>query len=152
MNNRDLHNHIEPAVAIAAAALDADTTPSAIDLQGFESAEIIFSIGAGGITFTSNNKVEFVLTHSDNNSSYDNVTADDVLGLAGGPGALTAVTNGIVGALTAAHATAAVYKLGYVGGRRYLKLKADFSGTHASPTPMSSTVIKGHPRISPYVA
>ncbi len=135
---KDLHSIIDVAELIAAATLTADNTPAAVDLLGFESAEILLSIGAGGITFTSTNKIEFVLTHSDDNSTYTNVTAADLLGV-------SSVTNGIVKSLVEAHATADVTRFGYRGGKRYLKLLADFSGTHSTGTPIGAVVVKGHP-------
>lgn len=140
---KDLHSHVSIAVAIAAAALDADPTPPAIDLQGFDSAEIVISVGVGGITFTGTNKVEFKLTHSDDDSTYTAVTIADVLGLD------LVGTGGIIKSLTAAHAAAAVYRYGYVGGKRYLKLLPDFGGTHASPTPMSAICIRSDPHLAP---
>ena len=135
---KDLHSIIEVAELIAAATYSADNTPEAVDLLGFESAEILLSIGAGGITFTTSNKIEFVMTHSDDNSTYTNVTADDLLGV-------SSVTSGIVKSLVAAHATADVTRFGYRGGKRYLKLLADFSGTHGTGTPIGAVVVKGHP-------
>lgn len=89
-------------------------------------------IGVGGITFTGTNKIEFVLTHSD----------DDVQGVTG-------VTNGIVKALKTAHAAAAVTKIGYIGYRRYLKVLADFSGTHGTGTPIAVAAILGRPHSAP---
>ena len=139
---RDLHSSVSVAVAIAAALLAADNTPPAIDLQGFDSAEIILTVGAGGITFSGTNKVEFVLTHSDDDSSYSPVTTADMLGV-------TVASGGIIRSLIAAHATAAAYRYGYVGGKRYLKLLADFSGTHGTGTPISAVVVRGNPHVAP---
>lgn len=140
---KDLHSNVAAMVAIACAALSDDNVPPAIDLQGFDSAEIVLNIGVGGITFTSTNKIEFKLTHSDNGTDYEAVTVDDVLGV-------DAVdTGGIIKALKTAHAAAAVYRFGYIGSRRYLKLLADFGGTHASATPIAASVIKGHPHLAP---
>lgn len=137
---KDIHSGMTALVAIAAATLDADNTPPAVDLQGYNAAEIVLSIGAGGITFTGSNKVEFKLTHSDDDSTYAAVTADDMLGLD------SVGDGGIIKTLSAAHATAAAYRFGYVGGKRYLKLLADFSGTHSSGTPVAAVVLagKGH--------
>jgi len=135
---RDLFNNLGLSVAIPAAAYDADNTPAAIDLQGFEGALVAISVGAGGITFSGTNKIEFKLTHSDDDSSYVAVTDADVQGLA------SVGAGGIILALTSAHASASVTKVGYVGGKRYLKLLADFSGTHGTATPIAATVIKGH--------
>lgn len=140
---RDLYSNIGFAVAIDAAALSADNTPAAVDLLGFDSAVIAIHVGVGGITFTGTNKIEFKLTHSNDNVTYDAVTVDDVQGLA------SVGTGGIIKSLITAHAAADVTKVGYVGGRRYLKLLADFSGTHGSPTPIAASVVKGDAKSKP---
>lgn len=133
---KDLHSGMTVVSAIGAAVLTADNTPAAIDLQGYNGAEIVLAIGVGGITFSGSNKIEFVLTHSDDDSSYTAVGADDVLGG-------TVAAGGIIKSLIAAHAAAACYRYGYKGSKRYLKLLADFSGTHGTGTPIAAMVIKG---------
>ncbi|MAM72600.1 MAG: hypothetical protein CMO29_02155 [Tistrella sp.] len=134
---KDIHSAMSVAVAIGNAVLTADNTPAAIDLRGYDAAEILLAIGAGGITFSGANKIEFKLTHSDDDVTYDAVDIGDVLGVA------SVGTGGIIKALIAAHADAAAYRFGYKGGRRYLKLLADFSGTHGTGTPIAALVIKG---------
>lgn len=133
---RDFHSKMSLVVAIGAAALNADNTPAALDLKGYDAAEIALAIGVGGITFDGTNKIEFKLTHSDDNVTYTAVTDADMLGVTG------IAAGGIIKALTAAHAAAAVYRYGYKGGKRYLKLLADFSGTHGTATPIAATLIK----------
>lgn len=135
---RDLHNNLGLSIALPAAEYDADNTPAAIDLLGFESALIAISVGVGGITFSGTNKIEFKLTHSDDDDTYEAVTIDDVQGLS------AVGTGGIILALTSAHASPSVTKVGYVGGKRYLKLLADFSGTHGTGTPIAALVVKGN--------
>lgn len=139
---RDLISNIGLAIAIPPAVYAADNTPAAVDLLGFASAAIVVEVGVGGITFSGTNKVEFKLTHSDDNVTYDAVTDDDVQGV-------TVDSGGIVRSLVAAHAAPSVVKVGYVGNRRYLKLLADFSGTHGTGTPISALVIKGNPADRP---
>lgn len=134
---KDLHSAINIATAIGAVVLSADNTPVAIDLQGYNSAEILLGIGIGGITFSGTNKIEFVVTHSDDDSTYTNVTDADIIGAA-------SISNGIIKSLIAAHAAAASYRFGYKGGRRYLKVLADFSGTHGAGTPVYAAVIRSH--------
>lgn len=128
--------------AIAPAVLDDDNTPAAIDIGNFGGAVVCIQVGVGGITFTADNKVEFKLTHSDDDSTYEAVTAADVKGVTPG-------TGGIVKSLVAAHAAASLTKIGYHGGRRYLKLLAEFSGTHTAGTPMSALVVGGEPYLAP---
>lgn len=135
---RDLFHNLGIEEAIPPAVFGADNTPAAIDLLGFESALLSIHVGVGGITFSGTNKIEFKLTHSDDDSSYSAVADDDVLGLS------SVGAGGIVLALTTAHAAASITRVGYVGGKRYLKLLADFSGTHGTGTPIAATVIKGH--------
>lgn len=141
---RDLASNVSNAVLIGAATLSADNTPVAVDLRGFDSAMILLNVGVGGITFSGTNKIEFVLTHSDDDSTYTNVTTADLNGADA-----IAVTNGIIKALTAAHASPAVYEFGYLGGKRYLKLLADFSGTHGTGTPIAASVVRGNPSLMP---
>lgn len=138
---RDLHSGMFAAVAIAAATLTDDNTPPTIDRQGYDAVEILLNIGVGGITFTTTNKVEFKLTHSDDDSTYTAVTLADMIGLA------SVGTGGIIKSLTAAHAAASVYRYGYKGGKRYLKLLADFGGTHATGTPIAATALLGAPYV-----
>lgn len=138
MATREMATSTAPVVMIGAATLSADNTPTAIDLQGCQEATILLNVGVGGITFTTTNKIEFVLTHSDDDVTYTNVTTAELTGADA-----TTVTSGIIKSLTAAHAAAAVYEFGYIGTKRYLKLLADFSGTHATGTPICATVVKG---------
>lgn len=140
---KDIHSGMSVAVAIGNEVLSADNTPPAIDLLGYDAAEIILSIGIGGITFSGTNKIEFKLTHSDDDTTYTAVELKDVLGLA------AVGAGGIIKSLVAAHAAAAAYRVGYKGGKRYLKLLADFSGTHGTGTPITAIAIKGHGHDNP---
>lgn len=138
---RDLHSRCSIHQMVGAAVLDDDPTPVVAEMSGFESAEIAIDVGIGGITFTTTNKVEFVAEHSDDGTTYDKVTDADMLGVSG-------ISDGIIKALTAAHAAAAVYRYGYRGARRYLKVTPVFGGTHSAGTPMAILVVKGDPHTS----
>ena len=140
---KDIHSGMTVAAIFGPVAMDADNTPAAIDLRGYDAAELILGIGIGGITFDGSNKIEFKLTHSDDDSTYDAVTVADMVGLA------SVGSGGIIKSLVAAHAAAAVYRFGYRGGRRYLKLLADFTGTHGSATPVFAAVAKMHGHDNP---
>lgn len=134
--------YVAPAVVFGPIALNADNTPAAIDLQGFGGAKLLIAVGVGGITFDASNKVEFKLTHSDDDSTYAAVAAADVL--LGSNADASVGSGGIVKSLVAAHAAASITEVEYIGGKRYLKLLADFSGTHGSATPVAAMVLKGH--------
>lgn len=139
---KDMRSETTLAVGLAAAALSSDTTGAIVDLQGYSAATLSLSVGVGGIAFSGTNKVEYVLDHSDDGSTFIAVTDDDVLGK-------TSISSGIIKSLEAAHAAAAVYAFGYRGGKRYVRLTADFSGTHGTATPMAATWILQGARSQP---
>jgi len=138
----DIHSDMDVKNVFGPVAMSADNTPVAIDLQGYHAAEIVLGVGIGGITFSGTNKIEFKLTHSDDNVSYAAVTEDDMLGVVPASG-------GIIKSLIEEHAAAAKYRYGYRGGKRYLKLLADFSGTHGAATPLSAEVVAMRPEVAP---
>ena len=138
---QDLHSTIFIQKVLGPVVATADNTPAALDRQGYDAVEIVLDIGIGGITFDSTNKIEFKVTHSDDDVTYTNVTDADMLGVTG-------ITSGIIKSLTSAHAAAAAYRFGYRGNKRYLKILHDFSGTHGTGTPISIDLILGSPMIA----
>lgn len=144
---RDLASDLAPVQVFGPAVLNADQTAVEVDLQGFHGAVVLIQVGVGGITFDATNKIEFTLRHKKlSTDTYADVGVSDLVGK-DKPASVGAT--GIVKALTAAHAAAAVYEIGYVGGRRYLEVDIEFSGTHGTGTPIAITVIKGNPEIAP---
>ena len=139
---RDLHSNIAVETMIGAEVLDADNVPVTVDLSGFKAAEILLTIGEGGIIFDGANKIEFIVSHSDDDDNYEPVTDADMLGV-------SEIVDGIVMTLDEEHAEAATYRLGYKGNRQYLQLLADFTGAHGTGTPIAAVAIKGEPRVAP---
>lgn len=139
---RDLHDNLSAALLIAPSTPTADTTPVSVDLLGFRGAMVLLYIGIGGITFTGVNKIEFILEHSLDNTSWSPVAQADVAGV-------TVAAGGIIRSLIAAKAAADFQEVSYIGGRRYIRLTADFSGTHGTGTPMFAAMVRGLPEQMP---
>jgi len=141
---RDLHDNLSPISMIDAAVLAADNTPTVIDLRGYQSAMVMIWAGAGGITFSGTNKIEFVLEHSTDNSTWAAVAQSDVVGT-------TVASGGIVRSFVAAKAAAdtTATKMSYIGARRYIRLTADFSGTHGTGTAIAAFAVRGNPDLLP---
>ncbi len=146
---KDLYSKILPVISIVPAVLAADNTPVAVDRQGFNSLVYEIAIGAGGITFDATNRIDFKLTESDDDSTYNAVADADIIGLGTGRILSTVGTGGIVLSLIAAHASGTVDKVGYIGNKRYTKMLADFSGTHGTGTAIYASAIKGNPNHAP---
>jgi hypothetical protein len=136
---KDIHNKILAAELIAPNIYDGDIPSAPVDLVDYEAAEVLLHIGAGGIPFTDTARIDFKLMHSEDGSNYSAVKSSDLVG------SPPVGEGGIIKSLTAAHATASLDQFGYIGGKRYLKLLADFSGTHETGTPIAALVVKGQP-------
>lgn len=134
---RDLTTQEAASFLLAPGAYDADDTSDALAMDRAAACSIHICVGAGGITFSGTNKVEFKLQHSLNGSDWTAVTAEHVRGVA------SVGAGGIVRALTAAHATPSVTSLGYIGAQPFVRMFTDFSGTHGSPTPMAVLAVRG---------
>jgi hypothetical protein len=140
---QDLKNNIGVVQSLAPAARDADANGTGVDLQGFESATVVIDMGAEGITLSSTNKIEIELEHSDDNSTFTDVTSSaDVIGA-------TPDSSGVIATFDDPAEAPAIASVGYIGGKRYIRAVANFSGTHGTATPMSVSVIKGHARKNP---
>lgn len=147
---KDMHSQMSIVGSIGPATLAADNTPAAIDLLGYNACEILLGIGIGGETFSGSNKIEIEISHSDDDVAYSRPTAEDFLGEVSVADGTTGYS--IVKSLIVAHAAAAAYRLGYVGGKRYLKILFNFSGTHNTGTPLCAMVLGLHPYIAPVPA
>ena len=130
------------AALLPADVYNADNTPAAVQIDNAKDTTIVIDVGAGGITFDATNKVEFKLSASDDGESYAAVADGEVVGA-------TVGTGGIIKSLIAAHAAATIDVLGYIGSAKYLKLLADFSGTHATGTAMAAYVVQGEAYLKP---
>lgn len=131
-----------------------DATPSVTGTDTFDYGSVTFQlwVGAGGITFTTSNKIEFIVYESDASGSGYTAAPDVALILdtnATAPG-----DTGIVRSIIAAHGTAdaTLTTVGYRGKKRYVKCVPTYGGTHSSPTPVRVGILLGHPYHAPITA
>lgn len=125
---RDLHSHIGATLALSPAVQAATIKGNAVDLLGFDSAELIINTGAiaGAGDFSAKLQESDTTTDSD----FADVGADHLLGSL--PPSLTAD---------------GTFKLGYVGSKRYARVVlTKNSGTSIAA---SAVVVKGNAHIEP---
>lgn len=131
---KDLHNSIKVITAITPAAVGTSgiaggQLSAAIDRQGYESVEFAFNYSTAG---ASTDQIVPVVYEGDTaTGSFTSVADDDLLGTEE-PHVLTAAGAG---------------KIGYTGGKRYLKLRLYGVG-HATGT-VGAVAILGNPAIAP---
>lgn len=137
---KDLYNNIETSYILHPVTVSATATHTDIDLIGFNSACLIIDTGTdAGTGLSSSHKLVFTLKHSDDGTTYSNVTTADMLDLT--------VSSGEVLTIDSTDEDNTLYKLGYVGGKRYLELTYTETGTVSMP--MSICLVKGHPESAP---
>lgn len=127
---RDLKSNINAIASILPQSLTAAINGTSVDLQGCDSAAVIFDAGAAGGTTPS---FTFAVQESDDNSAFTDVAAAHLQGI---PPVVTASNAGVT-------------LVGYVGAKRYIRPIAK-TVTGTSPTLLASaSVIKGHLALSP---
>ncbi len=119
---RDIHSSTDASQSINPAAKTASTNGTAVDLAGANAAEVDFSVG----TITDGAHTP-KLQDSDDNSTWTDVAA-----------------GGLVGSL-AAFATGIHQRVGYIGGKRYLRAVVTVTGATTGGV-YGATVTRGHLR------
>ena len=146
---KDLYNHISPVQVVAPMLLVDAASPAAVEksLAGYNSATIIISNGAKpvGDTGTITLKIE----HADDSATFDTagtyseVAAADILG--------ATPASGVVFTLATAAQAAAITKIGYVGGKKWLKFTLAEADSNATGTQIAVTMIKSHAQDVPII-
>lgn len=106
MTTRDLKSNIDIVASLAPAARTATESGTGVDLRGYESAVVSFVVG----TVTDGTHTPSV-EESDDDSTYTAVAAADLLG------SLADLASNVV------------QRVGYRGGKRYIRAKVAASGT-----------------------
>ena len=130
---QDLANNIKLMQSLAPAVRDADANGTGVDIQGYENVAIVVDSGIEGITLSGTNKIEFELEHSDDDSTYVDASSADVNGTLG--------ANGLFLTLDDNAESPQISEIEYLGTKRYVRVVANFSGTHGTGTPISAFVI-----------
>lgn len=138
---QDLANNIKLVQSLAPAVRTADANGDGVDRQFYEGVTIVVDTGAEGITLSGTNKIEFELEHSDDDSTYSDMSSSDVNGTLG--------SGGLFLTLDADGETPQISEIEYIGSKRYVRVVANFSGTHGTGTPIGASVILHKPRHAP---
>ena len=138
---KDLYSHISIKQAIAPILVLDATVPAAVDvdLAGCNSAVIEISNAEKPVGDTGT--ITLAITHADDTGagvagSYTNVAAADILG--------ATPASGVVFTLATALQLAAVTKVGYVGGKRFIKLTLAEANANSTGTIIGINVIESH--------
>lgn len=134
---KDIYSNVLVTQPALAATITSTRTSGSIDMQGFNSLSVVFVLGASGDALSGSIYWTLKLTHSDDNTTFTDVTAADL-----NAGTATVVVN-------STSLDEAVYNFGYNGNKRYVRAVATHTGTHSSGTPMAVLALRGAPGYAP---
>lgn len=143
---KDLSNNIAPAVSIINAVKTAAGNGTGVDLQGYESATVLVDVGAEGDTLSSSVYFEISLEHSDDNSTFTDCAQVDIIDGTISAGGIWLKLDGTANGNP--DTAGEIYRVGYVGGKRYVRVVIAKTGTHSNGTPIGAMIVKGHARNS----
>lgn len=140
----DLSNQINPAISLAAAVRNAAADGTGVDLKGYESATVIVDVGAEGDTLSGSVYFELSLEHSDDNITFTDCAQADIVDGTIAAGGIFLKLDGTAGGDP--DTAGLIYRVGYVGGKRYLRVVIAKTGTHTNGTPIGAMVVRGDAR------
>ena len=143
---KDLSNNLSPANSIINAVKTAAANGTGVDLQGYEGALAVVTVGAEGDTLSGSVYFEISLEHSDDNSTYTDCAQADIVDGTIAAGGIWLMLDGTAGGNP--DSTGSVHQVGYRGGKRYVRLVLAKTGTHSNGTPICGDIIRGAARHS----
>jgi hypothetical protein len=135
MAKHELYTELDGGIAYSGEAklgkVDGDGAGAAVDLKGFGSTLVLFICGATGDTLSGSDKLEPIIDVSDTDGSYAAAPAADLKG----------DDYSVIDANTKDQKVVAV---SYIGPKRWLKPRFEFTGTHTNGIPVAIVVLRGH--------
>lgn len=140
----DLHHTLKPVTAISPVTLAATVQSQAVDRAGFNAVEAVVILGKSGDTLDTNNRIILSLQHGDApEGPFEPVPAKELLG------GIEGTEAGEFAVLDEPGEDDQVYRVGYLGIKRYVRVVATFEGTHSNGIPCAAVVLLGRPRHAP---
>jgi len=127
MTSKSIDSKVSPVTSLIPKATTTTTTGTAVDLQNYESAEILVDAGV----ITDGTHVISLTECATSGGTYTAVAAADLIGT---PPTLTSTAGG-----------SSVQKFGYKGSKRYLKVVSTVSGATTGGV-YGACVVRSNPR------
>ncbi len=144
---RDMHSNMKVVEALRAATRTADANGLDVNVQGYESVELVVAVGLSGDTLAAGLNISIELEESDDNGSgapagYTDVAATDIVGGNGGASGQAILVNDPAEDET-------VYRFGYIGTKKWVRVVYNITGTHTNGCPCAVVAVLMNPRHAP---
>jgi hypothetical protein len=143
---KDLSNNISPAVSLINAVKTAAGNGTGVDLQGYEGATVLVDVGAEGDTLSSSVYFEVSLEHSDDDSTYTDCAQADIVDGTISAGGIFLKLDGTANGNP--DSAGGIFRVGYAGNKRYVRVVLAKTGTHSNGTPLGAMIVRSSARHS----
>jgi len=133
---KDVKNKLAIKSTILPQVATGDVTGAAVDTQDSVGVGLVAHVGLSGDTLSGSVKIELEVQHSDASGSGFAACADADI-----DAAVTGTNTGTFAVIDDAAEDEKVYKVNYIGSKRYVKVIANLTGTHTNGTPLSCVAV-----------
>jgi hypothetical protein len=135
---RDAYTELSASLLMTTKIRTADANSTGIDLAGSRGLLLIADIGDTGDTLSGSIKIEMEVEHSDDNSSWSDCADADLVK------SVTGTNTGTFAVIDDNAEDETVYTTSYIGSKRYVRVVANFTGTHTNGTEVGVIAVKTH--------
>lgn len=132
----DLENQTTVSQIVDPVVVTTDSLSSAIDQAGFRDVTVAVAVGESGDTLSGSVYIELEMQESDDDSTYTACADADITN------AVTGTNTGTFAVINAAAEDDAVFLSQYLGGKQYVKVNVNVTGTHTNGTPIGVLAVQ----------
>lgn len=127
----DLKRGVKTTQVFDPDTVTSDQNCTGVDMKGYEDVMFLVSVGASGDTLSGSVYTLLEVEESDNNSTYTDCADADI------DVAVTGTNTGTFAKIDDAAEDDTVYKVRYLGNKRYARVVINVVGTHTNGTPIA---------------
>lgn len=132
---KDVKNNLKLVSSLLPALRTGDANGSGVDTQDSIGVALVAHIGLSGDTLSGSVKIEMEVEHSEDNSSWSDCADADI------DAAVTGTNTGTFAVIDAAADDEQIYKCNYIGSKRYVRVVANYTGTHTNGCPVEAHAV-----------
>lgn len=133
----DLQNETTQTLILAPIVKNADANLTEADQAGFRDLVFQVSVGASADTLSGSNYIELEVEHSDvSGSGFVDCADADI------QSSVTGTTTGTFALINATDEDDTLYTVQYIGGKEFVRVVLNFTGTHTTGTPIGVVAVQ----------
>ena len=140
---RDIYSNLNLTQLFTPAIANSDQNSGSVDTRGYDSLMLLANIGLSADSLSGANYIELEVEDSPDDSAWSDVADADLTNF------VTGTNNGTFAKIDDAAEDELRYIVGYKGDKRFVRVVINFTGTHATGTPIGVSAVQGHAHQAP---